>query len=226
MVALCGHVRLPGSIEGVTSSLTSVVAFGALTIAYDESVLHPRAWTARQSELAVELAASAPAGPVLELFSGVGHIGLLAASDMERELVQIDANERACALARVNAAAAGLTDIVTVRCGLLEDALEPHERFALVIADPPWVPSDEVEAYPADPPFAIDGGPDGMDLVGSGLDVIERHLLPGGYAVLQVGPDGQADAVVDALDDRTLEMVSVERFARGALIVLVSPTRR
>ncbi|WP_262849778.1 methyltransferase [Mumia quercus] len=210
----------------MTSLSTQALAFGHLTIAYDGSVLHPRPWTARQSALAAELAASAPDGAMLEIFSGVGHIGLLAAAQAGRDLVQVDANPAACAFAETNAAAAELAVSVTVRCGMLEDALEPHERFAVVIADPPWVPSDEVTRYPDDPPFAIDGGSSGMDLVWSSLDVIEHHLAPGGYAVVQVGPDGQADALVGALDGRALEHVSVERLDRGALVALVSPTRR
>ncbi len=196
------------------------LTFGPLTIAYDETVLQPRAWTARQAELAVELAASTHDGPVLELFSGVGHIGLLVAARTGRPLVQVDASPHACAWARANAEAAGLADAVTVRCGLLEDALEPHERFSLVIADPPWVPSAEISRFPDDPPLAIDGGADGMDLVRSSLEVIGRHLTAGGYAVVQVGPERQAEAVVEAIDGLPLTCVAVERYPRGALLVL------
>ena len=54
------------------------VQIGALTIAYDASVLEPRPWTARQSEWAADLLSVAPAGRMLELCAGAGQIGLLA----------------------------------------------------------------------------------------------------------------------------------------------------
>ena len=164
-------------------------------IEYDERVLVPRPWTELQSRWAAALLSGLPAGPVLELCAGPGHIGLLAIEHSDRRLVQVDAASVACAFARRNADRAGLGDRVEVRHGVMEDALDPDERFALVIADPPWVPSLDVAQHPDDPPRAIDGGTDGLELARTSLHVIERHLLPGGAAVLQVGDLDQANAV-------------------------------
>src|SRR6478609_465026 len=50
----------------------------------------------------------------------------------------------------------GLGHRVEVRVGRLETSLMPAERFALVLADPPWVPSDAVSRFPEDPVAAID----------------------------------------------------------------------
>ena len=52
--------------------------YGPLSIAYDHRVLEPRPWTAAQSRWVSALLESAPPGPVLEICSGAGHIGLLA----------------------------------------------------------------------------------------------------------------------------------------------------
>ena len=46
----------------------------------------------------------------------------------------------------------------------MDEVLAPDERFALVIADPPWVPRAETGRFPEDPLLAIDGGDDGLDL--------------------------------------------------------------
>ena len=46
----------------------------------------------------------------------------------------------------------------------MDVVLDPHERFAVVIADPPWVPRADTGRYPEDPVLAIDGGDDGLDL--------------------------------------------------------------
>ena len=169
-------------------------AFGPLTVSYDQTVLVPRPWTLAQSDWATELAATAPAGPVLELCAGVGHIGLVVAVRTGRRLVQVDSSDRACAFARANAAAAGAAPAVEVRCAPLTAALAADERFALVIADPPYVPSASVGRFPEDPVVAIDGGADGLDLVRACLGVAAAHLLPGGEVVLQVGSEAQAEA--------------------------------
>jgi release factor glutamine methyltransferase len=197
-------------------SAVRVVDFEGLQIEYDDRVLEPRPWTARQSRWAAELIASAPPGPVLELCSGAGHIGLLAVTLAPRSLVCVDADPTACAYLRRNAANAGIR--VDVREGRMDEVLEPDELFAVVIADPPWVASDQVGRYPEDPLTAIDGGVDGLDLVRACLDVVADHLVVGGHAVLQTGPD-QPDAVaslVTAYDGLTVGEVRPEE--RGALV--------
>jgi len=179
--------------------------FGALVIRYDAEGLRPRPWTQLQSAWAAELLPGLPAGDVLELCAGAGQIGLLAMVTAEqagdagghrdRHLVQVDADEDVCDLAERNAESAGQGERVTVRRGMPEDCLGDDERFALVIADPPWVPRDRVGDYPDDPPSAIDGGPDGLEVVRALLPVIERHLHGSGAALVQVGGPDQVDAL-------------------------------
>jgi methylase of polypeptide subunit release factors len=100
----------------------------------------------------------------------------------------------------------------------MDTVLDDGERFAVVIADPPWVSSDAVSRYPEDPVLAIDGGSDGLDLVRACLDVVDAHLADGGHALLQTGPD-QPEAVtalVAAYDGLAVREVRLEE--RGALI--------
>ena len=86
---------------------TETMTFGPLVVAFDERVLRPRPWTLLQASWAAELAVGAPAGPILELCSGAGHIGQAAAVLSGRGLVQVDVDPHACALAEANAAAIG-----------------------------------------------------------------------------------------------------------------------
>jgi release factor glutamine methyltransferase len=204
------------------------MAFGHLEITYDARVLTPRPWTQAQSAWAAERLAELPSGDVLELCSGAGHIGLLSLAGTSRHLVQVDASEAACELARANAARAAEVDggrwTVEVRHGRLEQALRPEEQFVLVIADPPWVPAQETHRHPEDPLSAIDGGHDGLDLVRSSLTVIGRHLTDTGEALLQVGDLAQAEAVeryVDARPHLGLRTVDHRVLDRGTLVHLV-----
>ena len=199
--------------------MTEHMAFGPLTIAFDDRVLRPREWTAAQSAWAADLSATAPAGPVLELCSGAGHIGLLAVLVTTRPLVCVDASDVACDYARANAAAAGIADRVEIREGRLEEAVRDDELFPVVIADPPWVPAAETGQFPEDPLTAIDGGSDGLDVARACLAVIDRHLAPGGSAVLQLGTTAQVDVLKaePCLADGRLTVVEVREEERGVL---------
>ena len=178
------------------------MSFGHLTVRFDERVLRPRPWTRSQSLWAAEFAADLPPGPCLELCAGVGHLGLLLASLVPRDLVLVDADRTACRYARVNAAAAALTHRVEVRHGNIDAAIGSKERFALILADPPWVPSADTWRFPADPAFAIDGGPDGLAGARSCIEVIGRHLSPGGASILLLRDDHQVAGIRTYLEAR------------------------
>lgn len=202
-----------------TAATEETMAFGELEIVFDDRVLRPRPWTADQSAWAVEILRTAPAGPLLELCSGAGQIGLLAVARSRRPLVCVDVNPVACAFNRRNAEAAGLADLVEVREGLLEESVRPGERFAVVIADPPWVRHTETGTFPEDPLVAIDGGADGLDVAWACLRVAAGHLTPGGSAVLQLGTLEQAARVRDRLTSLPgLAVVEVREGERGVLL--------
>jgi release factor glutamine methyltransferase len=194
-----------------------------LSIAYDERVLEPRPWTAAQSAWAAELLDGLPLGPVLELCSGAGHIGLLAVRSLDRRLVQVDADVTACDFARHNAEHAGLADRVVVRCGPMHEAVLPDERFPMVLADPPWVPTAEVAKFPDDPVTAIDGGEEGIDVALACVDVAGRALAPTGVCLLQLGTTEQVDEVaayVGEHEDLYLQVGEVRTFERGLVVRL------
>ena len=195
------------------------MTFGTLDIAFDDRVLRPRRWTTTQSQWAAELLAEVPAGPVLELCSGAGQIGLLAVAGSDRRLLCVDASEAACDFALANARSAGMADRVEVRLGPLDEALAPDELFPLVIADPPWVPGAETGRFPEDPLTAIDGGPDGLDVARACLRVVAGHLVPGGAAVLQLGTREQAERLgQEARELGDLVLSEVRQHERGVLV--------
>ena len=196
-----------------------VAEFGELEIEFDTRVLRPRHWTTAQSRWAHALLASAPAGPVLELCSGAGHIGLLAVHGTDRRLVCVDASPVAAAYTRSNAERAGLGERVEVRLGLIGEVLADDERFAVVIADPPWVPAAETVRFPEDPLLAIDGGPDGMVVVDECLRALVGHLAPGGAAVLQLGTAFQADVVAERLRGTDLVVGELREYGEHGVLV-------
>lgn len=196
------------------------ITFGPLVVTFDDAVLHPRPWTLVQAAWVDELdrEGALPPGPILELCCGAGHIGQAAAAFTGRALVQVDVDPHACALARANAEANGLGAVVEVRHRDLGAAVDVTggERFPVVLADPPYVPTDEVGSWPDDPALAIDGGDaEGLALPRRCVAVAAGCLAAGGVVLLQakgaaqieaLGPDlGAAGLVVDALREEDEE---------------------
>ena len=82
----------------------------------------------------------------------------------------IDISEAALAVARKNAAQHGVADRIDFRLG---DQLEPvadEEPFDAIISNPPYIPTADIPSLEAgvrdyEPHLALDGGPDGLDMV-------------------------------------------------------------
>jgi methylase of polypeptide subunit release factors len=199
------------------------LTFGPLAVTFDERVLRPRPWTMLQASWAADLAGELVAGPILELCSGAGHIGQAASALTGRTLVQVDVDPHACALAESNAVANRHAHRVDVRCGELDAVLGSDERFPLVLADPPYLPRDEVDAWPDDPVGAIDGGPDGLDLARRCLDVAATHVRDGGVVLLQALGRTQIEQLTDDLDLAGLELVEVRAVDERRAVALLRP---
>jgi release factor glutamine methyltransferase len=212
------------SPQGQSQQL-STTDFGGLSIASDDRVLSPRRWTTMQSYWAAELLRGSPPGRVLELCSGVGHIGLLCTALQPRDMVMVDADPQACALARRNATVNRLVASIDVRHGDLQDVIRADESFVGVIADPPWVPTAETGRFPQDPLMAIDGGVDGLAVAWSCLDVMARHLVRDGWGILQLGTHAQAERVAERCAEERLGLEVRETRAyqdRGVLVRLLA----
>lgn len=210
-------------VSDPSPAAASRLTFCGLSIAYDHRVLEPRPWTEAQSQWAAELLPDAPAGPVLELCAGVGHIGLGAVREGDRDLVMVDVNPVARDFAVANAAANELGSRVEFRLARIDEALGEDERFPLIIADPPWVRSAETSRFPADPVLAIDGGDDGLDLARTCADLIVGHLAGGGSALLQLGNTAQAEliaAYAGQRSDGAVSAVETRVFDRGVVVRL------
>jgi methylase of polypeptide subunit release factors len=191
-------------------------AFGPLTVEYDEHVLAPRPWTLLQSERAARYLEDSPAGVVVELHCGAGHIGQATAAMSGRHVVQIDDAAASCAWAVHNAACNHVAATV-VQADIASSPLRAGHS-ALVLADPPYVPSGETARFPEDPAHAIDGGGDGLDGFRACLPAAAQLLRRGGMLVLQVWGPEQADAVAALASAGACGLEPVE-------VVVASPTR-
>lgn len=135
-----------------------------------------------------------------DLCTGSGCIGLTILDerpDCPLGLL-IDIQEGALDAARENAAALSLTSRASfVHTDLLCDDPLGGERFGLIISNPPYIPSDDIAAYPtlsAEPRIALDGGGDGLCFYRRFLSAFAKNLTEDGGFVFEIGFD-QGDAM-------------------------------
>ena len=148
-------------------------------------------------ELAHRAAAFLPAGGrALDLCTGTGAIAAhLRASDPTARVVGVDRDPRAAVCAARN----GVPTIV----GDLADAVAGDATWDVVTAVAPYVPTGALRLLPADvqrfePRVALDGGRDGLALVGRIVDAAARLLRRGGRVVLELGGE-QGDTIAGVL---------------------------
>lgn len=127
----------------------------------------------------------------LDLCTGSGCLAILAAAAFPNAQVQAsDISADALDVARRNVADYGLETRVTLVQSDLFEGIAPA-RFDLIIANPPYVTTSAVAAFPAEyraePELAHAGGADGLDLVHRILAAAPAYLAPHGALVVEIG---------------------------------------
>ncbi len=161
--------------------------FRGLRIAVEPGVFVPR----RRTEFLVEqaLALAPDASVVVDLCCGSGAVGAALAAALGRvELHSADIDTTAVRCARRNVTPFG----GQVHAGDLFEALPGslRGRVGILAANVPYVPSDEVGLLPAEardhePRVALDGGPDGLDVLRRVAAGAPQWLAPGGCLLVE-----------------------------------------
>jgi release factor glutamine methyltransferase len=130
-------------------------------------------------------------------------VALLAALRRRRMADQvvvdaIDVSGEALQLARENAASHGVADRMTFTVGdLLPERVLPP--YAVICANLPYVATGDLAGLARDlafePRAALDGGPDGLDVIRRLLDLLPGALAADGVALLEIGAD-QGEGIV------------------------------
>ena len=198
--------------------------FHGRTFACDKRALIPRPETEQLVEIALEMVKGKTSPKILDVGTGSGVIAITLALELpEAEVQAADLSTDALALAAANAERHGLTGRITFHQA---DLLPPGDsKFDLIVANLPYIPAAEIAALSPevrhDPLAALDGGPDGLDLIRRLIEAAPERLTPGGALLLEIGA-GQADAVNTLLTNRKFRDISVRsdyqnipRFAVG-----------
>jgi release factor glutamine methyltransferase len=191
--------------------------FGPLRLAVGPGVFVPRPETEALADRAAAHLRRRPAPPggsrvAVDLCTGSGAIACFLAAEVPgARVLATELDPGALAWARVNAERHG----VELLAGDLDAPLPPElaGRVDVLCANVPYVPSGAIATLPRDvrdhePRLALDGGPDGLDVLRRLAARVGHWLAPGGWLLCEIGED-QAEAAAALLTAAGLAEVAV-----------------
>ncbi len=208
--------------------LLGTVEFHGREFAVDKRALIPRPETEQLIEMLLKLELP-PRAMCLDVGTGSGVIALtLAAERPEWRAVAVDCSPDALSLAAENAGRLELEDprrLEFVEGDLLCDATAVNGPYDLIVANLPYIARGEMAGLSRevqhDPALALDGGPDGLELVARCVAEAPDQLAGGGRLALEIGHD-QAGRVKELLAragfseiEARQDYQGVERFVFG-----------
>ena len=164
-------------------------SFYGLDFIVSPDVLIPRPETELLVEEAIRWLETNPnCRQAYDVGTGSGAIAITLADQFpDLHITAIDISDQALDIARQNS----LTHHVELQISWLKnDLLTGIEKKAnLIVANLPYIPSQKLEALDVlryEPRLALDGGPDGLDLIYRLLEQADKLLIPGGLILLEI----------------------------------------
>lgn len=200
-----------------TAYLLGSREFYGIAFEVDKHVLIPRPDTELLVEIALERTKTRAArGDAIDLCTGSGCVAIaFALARRGWSIRAVDLSDAAVAVARRNAANAGLGAAIAFSAGDLFAPLALEPTVDLVTANPPYIPSDviaslEIGIRAFEPHLALDGGTDGLAVTRRIVAEAPARLKPDGILALEIGYD-QGPVVTRLLENAGFLDVQVHR---------------
>jgi release factor glutamine methyltransferase len=181
----------------------------------DARVLIPRSETELLVEAALRNVPKDAPARVLDLCTGSGCIAVsIAAERPQASVWATDLSADALAVAKANAARHQVDSRVTFFQGDLFAAVPADARFDVIVSNPPYVKRGDIpglqKEVQKEPVLALDGGPDGLDVIRRLVDAALPRLKAGGLLALEIG-DEQGAALKELLVRAGYHDVRIEK---------------
>ena len=121
----------------------------------------------------------------MDVGTGSGILAVVLAKELpQAHILAVDRSWEALSVARENARRHGVQQQITLVLGDLVEALTNQACFDVIVANPPYVPTAAWEQLPRDikdyePRLALDGGPDGLDVIRALVAEVHAVAAPG-----------------------------------------------
>lgn len=169
--------------------------FYGITVILTPAVLIPRPETEGLVEHALFMAMMGMESQELtiaDVGTGSGAIAInLAIHLPAAKIFAVDVDDAVLDVAAYNVRAHGVGERVSLAIGDLLDAVP--EPIDLIVANLPYIPTDRIPTLQPEvqqePALALDGGPDGLDLIRRLLTQAEEKLKDTGIILLEMDPD-------------------------------------
>lgn len=204
-------------------------SFCGLELAVNRHVLVPRPETELLAEAGWTFLSTHNPQPstALDFGTGSGCLAIaLAVKSPDARVHALDLSADALEIAKQNAARHQVLQRIQFVCGDGFAALPEGNRFDLIISNPPYVATAEIESLEPevrdyDPRSALDGGADGLDFYRRFAAEARPFLQTGGRLMLEFG-DGQADAIKAIFETQNWVVEAVkEDYSQRPRIVVV-----
>lgn len=179
------------------SSIFGFVDFYGLRFDINKKVLSPRPETEILVETTLKLASKMKDPVVCDLCTGSGAIAIAIKKNLDCKVYAIDISKPALQTAESNAKKHEVK--IDFICSNLFEGLKKHKRFDIIVSNPPYIKSGDIEKLPIevkkfDPRLALDGGDDGYDFYRQIIEAAPDRLNKSGIILFELGK-GQAAEV-------------------------------
>ena len=207
--------------------------FRGLEFFVDPSVLVPRPDTEILVEAVLKRwgnATEAEKEPkrVLDLCTGSGAIAISLKYEMPGlEVWTADISAEALETARANARRHQMEESIRSYQGYLFEALPAGLTFHVIVSNPPYIPSAEIDQLSPEvrrePRIALDGGKDGLEIIREIITDAPVYLEPGGVLLLEAAPE-QMESISKELEKNRFiniktynDLSGLERVIEGSM---------
>lgn len=217
----CGKAAKGEPVEYIVGA---VDFFGA-HIKVTRDTLIPRVETELLCDEAAKAAEGAGASRIADICTGSGCIAVSLAKKLRIKADAFDVSEKALAVARENAEANGVADLVGFyKSDVLSGDFSLPAEYDIIVSNPPYVSGADMELLPEsvkrEPEIALFGGEDGLDFYRALTITCPEHIRRGGALFFEIG-DGQGSGVAEIAKSRGLSAEVMHDYSGRERIVRI-----
>ena len=210
-----GYVKRRAAAEPV-AYIVGHREFFSLDFLVTRDVLIPRPETESLVMRGIDVAKPMAAPRILDVCTGSGCVAIALAANLPRARVTaIDVSPEALAIAARNVERHQFEERVTLLEGDLLAPVQGEQPFDLIVSNPPYVASAEIETLAPDvarhePRLALDGGADGFDYIRRLSAESMPLLVSGGWLMFELSPEqaGTAREILVADGYEAVEVIA------------------